>query len=65
MKKAKKGFEISHWKVNGTDAFAAVTPGWTDDELDIGPNNDNLYDDQNNPDDQIQELTSKNIHKGK
>ena len=24
MKKAKRGVEISHWKVEGTDAFAAI-----------------------------------------
>lgn len=45
MKKAKKGVEISHWKVQGTDAFAAIAPEWMDDELDIGPNKDEDYDD--------------------
>ena len=66
MKKAKRGIEISHWKVYGTDAFAAITPGWTDEELDIGPNKEECYDDdQINMDDQTQELTSKNIHKKK
>jgi hypothetical protein len=31
MKKAKKGIEIRDWKVEGADAFAAITPEWPDE----------------------------------
>ena len=63
MKKRKKGIEISHWKVDGTAAFTAITPGWTDEELDIGQNKDDNYnDEQNNVDAQTQKLTNNNIH---
>lgn len=48
MKKAKKGIETSHWKVDGTDAFAAIAPGWTDEELDIWPNDNDVYDTEQN-----------------
>jgi hypothetical protein len=37
MKKSKKGIEISHWKVNGTDAFSAIDPAWSNEELGIEP----------------------------
>lgn len=50
MKKDKKGIEISHWKVEGTDAFEAIPPAWTDEELDIGPNKEDIYDGQDNMD---------------
>jgi hypothetical protein len=47
MKKTKKGIEISHWKVGGTDAFTSITPGWTNEELDIGPyQKEEYYDDE-------------------
>ncbi len=42
--KAKRGIEISRWKVEGTDAFAAISPEWTDEELDRGLNNNECYD---------------------
>jgi hypothetical protein len=65
MKKVKSGIEISHWKVNGTDAFAAITPAWSDEELDIGLNKEDLYDDQDNTNAQAQEINNKTIHKKK
>ena len=62
MKKAKKGIEISHWKVEGTDAFASIAPVWTDDELDIGPNKEDYFDDeQEKMDARTQEQTDKPI----
>ena len=34
-----KGVEITNWKVGDADAFEAIAPAWTDEELDIGPTN--------------------------
>jgi len=60
MKRTKKGIEISPWKVESSDAFAAITPGWADEELDIGLNNDEYNDaDRDNMDTHAQDLTRK------
>jgi len=65
MKKTKRGIEISHWKVQGTDAFAAITPGCTDDELDTGPNDDDIFDtEQNYIDTQTQNLVYDEVTMG-
>jgi hypothetical protein len=62
MKKHKKGIEISHWKIEGTDAFASIDPVWTDEELDIGPTKEDYSDDeQEKMDAQIQEQMDKPI----
>ena len=69
MKKDKKGIEISHceishWKVEGTDAFASIAPVWTDEELDIGPKNEDYYHTEpENIDAQTQELIKMTILK--
>ena len=43
-KNRKQGVEITNWKVGDADAFEAIAPAWTDEELDIEPNESGCYD---------------------